>query len=593
MNNIITTRIEHLRKLMVENGLDAYLINGTDPHISEYVPERWKTRTYISGFTGSFGYMAITANKALLWTDSRYYLQAAQQLEGTGIEMMKARDPESISLEQWLATNLQKNTMVGFNGSCHVAAEIKSLNKTLNSKGIKINGQLNLLESIWNNRPQFPNNKAFLHPIKWAGTSRSEKLKALFNEMDKVSAEVMVISALDDIAWTFNIRGADVESNPVVMAYALLEKNNIQLFTDLSKFDSEAIEELQTDGVILIDYHQFYQELELLKEKSILIDTHCTNYRIYELLNTKNKLIDGLSVPTLLKSVKNSSEISGMQKAHIIDGLALLDLMLWFENSLGKEPISEFDVAEKLSECRAKKFGYIGNSFFPIVAYRDHGAIVHFKVNAETAHQLQPEGILLFDSGGQYEYGTTDITRTIALGPVSSKMKSDFTLVLKGMIALSSIKFPKGIAGCHLDVLARAALWNENLNYGHGTGHGVGAFLNVHEGPQSIRLDFNNQPLCPGNILSNEPGIYRTGEYGIRIENLIHCVEDSTNEFGTFYRFETLTCFPIDTRLIEKSLLNQQEIEWINNYHKIVLTALSPFTSSDEFKLLKRLCEEI
>ena len=593
MNNIITTRINHLRKLMAENGLDAYLINGADSHLGEYVPERWKTRDFISGFTGSFGYLAITANKALLWTDSRYYLQATQQLEGTGTEMMKTREPETISLEQWLYNNLQKGEVVGFDGTCYPAAEINTLFKTLNQKGIKINDQLDLLETVWNKRPQIPNAKAFLHPASRAGATRIEKIEILLSEMDKIGADLMVVSALDDLAWTFNIRGADVECNPVVMGFALIEKNNIRLFTDLSKFDAKAIDELKADGLQLFDYHRFYAELEQIEEKNILIDTHRANYRIFQILDNKNKLIDGLSIPTLLKSVKNSTEISGMQKAHVTDGLALLDLMLWLEGSLGNEKITEFDVAEKLSECRAKKFGYIGDSFFPIVGYRNHGAIVHFKVSAETANELNSEGILLFDSGGQYEYGTTDITRTIALGPVSSKIKSDFTRVLKGMIALSCIKFPKGTAGCHLDVLARAALWNENLNYGHGTGHGVGAFLNVHEGPQSIRPDFNMQALRPGNILSNEPGIYRTGEYGIRIENLIHCVEDSTNEFGTFYRFETLTRFPIDTRLIEKSLLSEHEVKWINNYHKTVLTALSPFTSSDEFKLLKRLCKAI
>ncbi|MBN2262529.1 MAG: M24 family metallopeptidase, partial [Prolixibacteraceae bacterium] len=334
-------------------------------------------------------------------------------------------------------------------------------------------------------------------------------------------------------------------------------------------------------------------ELQKIENQRILIDPNRANFSIYKILAQTNELIEQLSVPALLKSVKNRTEIEGMKKAHISDGLALLDFQLWLEQNIGKQAITEHDAALKLKECRAKKFGFVGESFFPIVGYRNHGAIVHFKVTPETANELKPEGILLFDSGGQYEFGTTDITRTIALGAVSEQMKNDFTLVLKGMIALSTINFAKGTCGCHLDVLARAALWNANLNYGHGTGHGVGAFMNVHEGPQSIRPDLNNQALLPGNILSNEPGLYRTNEYGIRIENLIHCIEAENNQFGTFYKFETLTRYPIDTRLINKSLLNNTEIEWINNYHKTVLTALSPFTSSEEFKLLKRLTEAI
>lgn len=593
MNNIFAARIKLLRELMTTNQLDAYLINGSDPHMSEYVPTRWKTRDFISGFTGSYGYLAITKDKALLWTDSRYYLQAAHQLEGTGIVMMKAREPEAISIDDWLASNLKSGSIIGFDGTCYPAAEIINLQKKLSEKAIAINDQLDLLEPLWNNRPQLPNAKAFLHPVTWAGASRKQKLEQLRQVMNQAGADMMILSALDDLAWTFNLRGSDVECNPVVMGYGIIDKTNILLFTDPTKFDTAAQKELEADGVELTNYDQFYPALEKIKGKNILLDINRANFHIYQVLRKNNTLMEELSAAALFKSMKNSTEIEGMKKAHISDGLALLDFQLWLENNLGKEKISEYDVAVKLKECRTKKFGFVGESFSPIVGYRDHGAIVHLKVDSDTANELQPEGILLFDSGAHYEFGTTDITRTIALGPVSAQMKSDFTRVLKGMIALSSIKFPKGTIGCHLDVLARAALWNANLNYGHGTGHGVGAFLNVHEGLQSIRPDLNNQALRLGNILSNEPGLYRTGEYGIRIENLIHCIEDKNNEFGTFYCFETLTRYPIDTRLIEKSLLYEHEIDWINNYHKTVLTALSPFTNSDEFKLLKRLTEAI
>lgn len=593
MNNKINIRIKLLRELMLKNGLSAYLVNGSDPHMSEYVPDRWKTRDYLSGFTGSFGFMAITQKQALLWTDSRYYLQAGQQLEGTGIEMMKAREPESISLDQWLYENLESGNVVGFDGTCYSASEIIQLKHTLDKKGIKTKDDIDLIDAIWENRPLLPNAKAFLHPINHAGIARTEKILQLRDTMHKSEANCTIISALDDLAWTFNIRGADVECNPVVMGYGIISNHKAMLFTHSEKFTHEALSELKADGVEVLDYKDFYTELQKINNQRILIDPNRANYSIYQKLAQNNFLNEQLSASALLKSVKNSSEIEGMKKAHISDGLALLDFQLWLEQNIGKQKITEYDVALKLKECRAKKFGFVGESFFPIVGYRNHGAIVHFKVTPETANELLPEGILLFDSGGQYEYGTTDITRTIALGPVSEQMKNDFTLVLKGMVALSTINFVKGTCGCHLDVLARAALWNANLNYGHGTGHGVGAFMNVHEGPQSIRPDLNNQALRPGNILSNEPGLYRTNEYGIRIENLIHCIEAENNQFGTFYRFETLTRYPIDTRLINKSLLNSTEINWINNYHKTVLTALSPFTSSEEFKLLKRLTEAI
>jgi Xaa-Pro aminopeptidase len=593
MNNTIAMRMSQLRELMTSHGVDAYLVNGSDPHMSEYVPERWKTREFVSGFTGSFGYMAITADKALLWTDSRYFLQAAQELEGTGITMMKARLPESVSVDDWLISELDIGNVVGFDGTCYSAFEIKNLKNKLNSKGITINDQLDLLELSWEKRPELSGNKAFLHPLTWAGVSRKDKIGLIMQELEKNNADWLIISALDDLAWTFNIRGADVACNPVVLGYGLIGKGTAKLFVDATKFKSNDQNELTENGVELHGYADFYPSLTNIEGQTLLIDPNRSNYRIAKSLSERNTLIEATSFPAMLKSQKNHAEIEGMKKAHITDGLALLDFMLWLENGLGKESITEYDIALKLNEVRTKKFGYVGESFDPIVGCRDHGAIVHFTVTPENANKVEPEGILLIDSGGQYEYGTTDITRTIALGPVSAQMKSDFTRVLKGLIALSRVKYPKGTMCCHLDVLARAALWEANLNYGHGTGHGVGAFLNVHEGPNGIRPDLNSYQVRPGNIFSNEPGLYREGEYGIRIENLILCVEDTENSFGSFMRFETLTRFPIDNRLIDRSLLVPHEIEWINNYHKTVLTALSPFTNSEEFKLLKRLTETI
>lgn len=589
MKSEVITRMAKLRELMRENGLSAYLINGSDPHMSEYVPARWQSRAFISGFSGSYGWLAVTLDKAVLWTDSRYYLQAAQQLEGTGIEMLKARLPESISTEQWIANELKQGETVGFDGTCYSTSEVKSFEKLFTDKGINMNFQIDLLDKVWNDRPVLSGEKAFLHPVRWAGVSRNEKFSIISQELEKQDADVMVISALDDLAWTFNIRGADVDYNPVVLAFGLVEKEKAQLFINNNKLNDVVKQELLDDGIELFEYDHFYSQLENIKGKKVFIDPDRSNSIINHFLKGKNTIIEGLSIPNILKSCKNEAEIIGMKKAHVADGLALLNFQMWLEETLGKESVTEYDAAEKLVEFRSKQFGYRGASFYPIMGYRDHGAIVHFSVKPDTANVLKPEGVLLFDSGGQYEFGTTDITRTIALGPVSDQMKKDFTLVLKGTINLTRIKFPKGVLGYHLDILAREALWRENLNYGHGTGHGVGAFLNVHEGPGSIRAQYNNVPIRPGNIFSNEPGLYREGQYGMRTENLMLCVEDISNEFGEFYRFETITKFPIDTRLIEKSLLTNDEIDWINKYHRSVLTALSPFTSSEEFKLLKRL----
>ncbi|MCF8362625.1 MAG: aminopeptidase P family protein [Prolixibacteraceae bacterium] len=587
--NKIKERIEALRKAMKENNLQAYLINGSDPHMSEYVPAHWQSRPFMSGFTGSFGYMAVTMDKAALWTDSRYYLQAGEELKNTGIEMMKAREPEAVTLEQWIAGELHPGSTVGFDGTCYSLAEAESFEGFFSENDLQVQSGVDLLAGVWKKRPGMPDSKAFLHPTQWAGLSRAEKFAKLNKELEKAGADLMVLSALDDIGWTFNIRGADVECNPVVLSFAVVGQNAVKLFIDKSKFEEKDLTEIKNDGVEVLPYESFYIELKRIKGKTVMIDPARTNYHVFNMLNNNNKIKRQLSVPALLKSCKNNAELVGMKKAHIADGLALLNFQLWMEEKLGKETITEYDVAMKLEAFRAEREGYVGTSFFPIVGYLDHGAIVHFRVSPETANELKPEGILLFDSGGQYEYGTTDITRTISLGPVTYKMKRDFTQVLKGMINLSSIKFPKGTKGCHLDVLARAALWNDQKNYGHGTGHGVGAFMNVHEGPASIRPDLNDQPLRVGNIFSDEPGIYRAGEYGIRIENLVHVVEDVENGFGTFFKFETLTKFPICTKLIDTTLLTADEINWINDYHKDVQNSLSPFADEKQLKLLKRL----
>jgi Xaa-Pro aminopeptidase len=593
MNEIITSRIEKLRQAMRQNGLSAYLINGCDPHLGEYVPARWKSRDFISGFTGSYGWLAITLNEAVLWTDSRYYLQAATQLEGTGIEMFKARLPETIFIGDWVAGKLQPGQSIGFDGTCYSISEFKMLKHSFAEKKFKIEYQFDLLNEIRNDRPTTPSGKAFLQPLEWAGISRREKFNLISTEIEKKGTGLTIISALDDLCWTFNIRGADVDYNPVVLGYGIIGEGIARLFIEYRKLSQSDSEELVNDGVEIYPYSSFYSYLKDLEGHDILIDPDRTNIAVMKQLERKNHLVYGQSIPALFKSRKNENEINGMKKAMISDGLALLDFQLWLENNLGKKKITEYDILSNINKFRSQMSGFRGDSFYPVVGYNDHGAIVHYNVSTESAYILSKSGILLVDSGGQYEYGTTDITRTIALGEVTNQIKTDFTLVLKGMIALSNIRFPKGTCGCHLDVLARQSLWQNGLNYGHGTGHGVGSHLNVHEGPGSIRQDFNHQPICPGNIFSNEPGIYREGKYGIRTENLLLCIEDTTNEFGEFYRFETLTLYPIDTSLIEKSLMVQTEIDWINYYHFTVLNALSPLASTDQLILLKRLTQPI
>lgn len=593
MNAEIKNRLFNLRASMKQHGLSAYLINGSDPHMSEYVPERWKTREYISGFSGSYGWLAIGIDNAVLWTDSRYYLQAEEQLRDTGIQMLKARLPETPSVSQWLANELKEGDVVGFDGACYSMAEILTLSNELKKCKVSLNPSIDLLEEIWSSRPELPSNKAFLHPLKRAGVGRKEKIDQVKLAMTSSNADTTVIAALDDLCWTFNLRGADVECNPVVLGFAIINKNNTKLFIDKGKFADDQLAEISNDGIDVYPYNQFYAALEELENCSVLLDPSRTNSLIYDKLKDGNIIISQLSVPALLKSVKNEVELEGMTKAHITDALALLDFQLWLEDSINNGVVSEWDVAVKLQELRQSRHGYVGASFFPIVGYKDHGAIVHFRVTQESAKTLEKEGILLIDSGGQYENGTTDITRTIALGPVTPKMKKDFTLVLKGMIALSMAQFPKGTHGCHLDVLARSFLWREAQNYGHGTGHGVGAFLNVHEGPISIRPDLNAQVLQAGNVLSNEPGCYREGEYGIRIENLIYCVEGETSEFGEFLKFKTLTCYPIDTSLIDSSLLLPEEKDWLNAYHESIIGRLGHLTNTEQFQLLKRLTKAI
>ena len=574
MNQIIAKRIEAVRKYMGRHNLNALYISGTDPHMGEYLCSHWKTREFLTGFTGSFGEVVITMESAGLWTDTRYFLQAEEQLEGTGVTMHKLRVPDAIPVPEWLQQNLPDGSRLGLDPVSLPLSTYRQLNGALIDKQVNLVFVHDLMEEVWADRPSLPEQPIFELSPGITGKERSEKLDDISSIAGEKGANVTVISALDDLAWTFNLRGSDIDYNPVFMGFATISKSETRLFTHTKSIDKRIAERLRNEGIILSPYHEIYQYLGQLKGQTVYLDPSTANTALWEASSGNNTIVEGASIPTLLKAVKNSVELDGFREAMRQDGCAMVNFLYWLENAVKSQNITEYTVSRKLKEFRAMQPGFMGESFSPIVGYREHGAIVHLSVDEQNALPVKAEGILLIDSGGQYTTGTTDITRTVALGPVTDHQKRDYTLVLKGMINLSMARFPAGTRGMHLDVLARNALWQHGLNYGHGTGHGVGHFLNVHEGPASIRQELNSHPLAPGMVFSNEPGIYRPGLYGIRTENMMVCAEKEVTEFGTFYGFDTLTLCPIDTRLIEITLLTAEEKDWLNNYHKRVRTEL-------------------
>ncbi len=590
---IIQNRLSSLRNEMKKLGLDAYYISGSDPHSSEYLPEKWKTRSFISGFTGSFGTVVVTMDEAVMWTDSRYFIQAGEQLKGTGFSMNKLRVPGAVAPEEWIAEKLKEGAKVGLDSQTVPVTVFRNLQKVLFGKGIELVVTGDVFERIWENRPSIPVNGIFDFKTEFAGCSRAEKHKQVVDNLALLKADFQVVTMLDEVAWHFNLRGSDINYNPVFTGFALIGKNQNILFADSDKFDSELKRTLENDGVVLMEYNAFYPFLTEIKNKNIVLDPFSVNYKVFDLLKDNNKIIEESSMISKAKSKKNSVELNGFRAAMKKDGVALVEFLFWLKTNIGKTRITEFDIGRKLYEFRSKQENFKGESFPPIVGYKNHGAIVHLSVGPDDALQVEKDGILLFDSGGQYLEGTTDITRTIALGEVSEQQKMDFTLVLKGMISLSMAEFPAGTKGCHLDILARKPLWENGMNYGHGTGHGVGHFLNVHEGPMSIRQEYNEHSIEPGMVLSNEPAFYREGEYGIRTENMMVCVEKNNTSFGYFYGFETLTLCPIDTTLILTELLSVKEKTWLNSYHKKVFEILNPLLNDELSNFLDELTIEI
>ncbi|MDR2622809.1 MAG: aminopeptidase P family protein [Dysgonamonadaceae bacterium] len=581
----VKEKIQALRALMPAENVKACIIPSTDPHISEYPPTHWKTREWISGFTGSAGTVVVTLEKAGLWTDSRYFLQAESQLRDSGIELFKTGLPETPDMFDWLLAELAPGDSIGIEGAVFAASEALSFIENFSQKGFKIHTGFAPYSLIWEDRPTLPDNPAFILPERFSGKSCREKIKEVTEILKKKNADMTILAALDMIAWLFNIRGNDVDYNPVCLSYAVVSEKETLLFIRPEKLTEETATYLREQGVTFAGYEKIYDYIRKIPAGTrLLITPSKINYGLYAAI-PENCIKNEVPIHPVdaLKCIKNETEIEGIRNAMQKDGVAMVKFLMDLEKTLASgEKTSEVKIAEKLRHYRSEQAFYAGESFATIAGYGLHGAIVHYEADEESDAEILPEGILLIDSGTQYFDGTTDITRTIALGPVSDEMKKDYTLVLKGHIALATACFPKGTVGMQLDVLARQFLWQNGTNYLHGTGHGVGHFLNVHEGPQSIRMNYNPTILEPGMVTSNEPGLYRNGKYGIRIENLILVRPCQSTESGGFYTFETLTLCPIDLKLIDFPLMSQSEIDWLNSYHQKVYELLSPFLPEEE-----------
>lgn len=596
MKTNIPERIAALREAMKQHKIDAYIIPTSDPHMSEYPADCWKYREWISGFTGSAGTVIITADKAGLWTDSRYFLQASTQLEGTGIELFKMMLPETPTIPEFLTHELKEGQTVGLNGETYSLADARSLEKALAEKEIKLNTNASLIDPIWKERPAIPEAPMFEMPVELSGKSTEDKLIDINKMLHKAGADCTILSALDEVAWTFNIRGTDVAYNPVVISYAFVSEKESVLFVNPKKIPAEIAEHLKKEGVTLADYGMLATFLSRLPERTrVFIDGKRTNVAIYNALPKSSILIEGISPANHLKSIKNEAEIKGFRNAVLKDGIAMTKFYFWLEKRLkAGEKVTELSAAAKLTALRSEQPQYVMDSFASISSYGPHGAVVHYSPTPETDTELKTDSLYLLDSGAQYLDGTTDITRTIALcDEPSEQMKKDFTRALKGTIGIAKCKFPAGIRGCLIDAFARKALWDAGINYLHGTCHGIGHCLNVHEGPQSIRMEENPVILEPGMVMSDEPAMYRPGEYGIRTENMILIREDSETEFGKFLGFETLTLCYIDTKLVIPSMLSVREHAWLNKYHQMVYDLVSPHLNEEEKAWLKEKTAEI
>ncbi|MBB6238245.1 Xaa-Pro aminopeptidase [Pedobacter sp. AK013] len=586
-------KLQALRQLMAAQKIDAYIITAADPHISEYLPAHYKAIPFACGFTGSAGTLVITQGFAGLWTDSRYFTQAETQLSGSGYELVKLKVPHTPEYIDWLLQVLPKGAKVGFNHQLITVGLALEMKNSLTQREIAII-DVDFISTIWLDRVGLPKENAFLIGEEAAGLTISAKIKEVRAALKINGADYHFISSLDDIAWLFNLRGKDVDYNPVVLSFALITPVEVKLFIDAQKLTQTDIETLNQQGVTLYPYAEVAEALKKLpKATQIFIDPKRTCFGLYECLPSGSKIISGINPSTHLKSLKNSAEISHIRRAMLNDGIALTRFFKWMEDRFGKEKITEWSAAEKLAAFRAEQTSFVGLSFNTIAGYNANGALPHYSVTAESNLEILGDGLFLVDSGGQYLYGTTDITRVMPIGNCSSTQADDYTLVLKGLIEGSKLIFPEGTKGYQIDSICRKPLWEKAINFGHGTGHGIGFFLNVHEGPQNISPANVDVVFKPGMITSIEPGIYRPGKHGVRIENLVLCVPKGNSEFGDFLTFETLTLCFIDTTIINKTLLAVDQIAWLNQYNQRVFDQLQPHLSTEEATWLKEKCRPV
>lgn len=585
MKSEIINRLAGLRNFMRKYKLSAFIVPSTDPHSGEYVPEHWETRKWISGFTGSAGTAVITLNQAGLWTDSRYFLQAAEQLADTGFTLFKDKLPETPSIVDWLGSVLTEGGNVGIDGWVNTYQETHELQKSLEKKLLSLAIIPDPFKELWTDRPPLPQNEVFIHELKYAGTCCKDKIAQILKSTHTNGCTGILISALDEIAWTLNLRGSDVHCNPVFVSYLLISDEGNTLYIIEEKLPAEVKQYLAENEIKVKPYRQIEGDLKKFNGKLQLSSN--INAAIYTMLYKNGAAVALPSPVLLLKAVKNKTEIEGFHRAMERDGVAMVKFLRWLKAAVPTGNETEISIDKKLYELRAEQEYFKGISFDTIAGYKGHGAIVHYEATPETDVPLKPEGMLLLDSGAQYLDGTTDITRTIVLGPLTEEEKTDYTLVLKGFIQLSMAQFPHGTCGTQLDVLARLPLWKAGINYLHGTGHGVGCFLNVHEGPHQFRMNHMPALLVPGMTVTNEPGIYKANRHGVRTENTMLIVPAQETEFGPYYKFEPLTLCPIDKEAILTEMLSDEEIDWLNEYHEMVYNRLSPKLNKEECNWLK------
>lgn len=596
---MIKQRIEKIRDLMKEKNIYAYIVPSSDYHQSEYVGEYFKAREFMSGFTGSAGTLIVSMDEVGLWTDGRYFIQAEQELKHSGIKLFKMGEEGVPTIEEYLLEKLPKNSTLGFDGRVMSVKEGQNLANKLAFKGINIEYKYDLVNDIWQDRCSLPTEKAFLLDIEYSGESFSHKLSRIRQAMKEKKATTHILASLDDIAWLFNIRGRDVKSNPVVLSYAVICTNSVYLFIDKNKIDEDIKHELSKEDVQIKGYDEVYEFIKNIDENEVvLIDTSKVNYAIYNSIPSNVRKIEERNPSILFKSIKNEIELKNIRNSHIKDGVAFTKFMYWLKNNIGKIDITEISATQKLEDFRREQDKFIEPSFSTIAAYKDHAAMIHYSATEESNYKLEPRDLFLVDSGGQYFDGTTDITRTIALGPIHENIRRDFTNVVRGMIRLSKAKFLYGCRGYNLDILARGPLWEEGIDYKCGTGHGIGFLLNVHEGPNGFRWKVREgiDDTCileEGMVTTNEPGVYVENSHGIRIENEIVVRKAEKNEYGQFMNFEVITFAPIDLDAIDESLLLKDERVYLNNYHKQVYDKIAPYLNEEEKQWLKIYTREI